>query len=240
MSRGEVDKYGISTLEAIANAPGFNEWMYSTIAPFCDGKILELGSGIGNISHYFLRDKKDITLSDLRDNYRAYLMDKFGLPEARVRSVDMVHPAFETEYQDLLGQFDAVFALNVVEHIEDHTLAMSNAAKLLKKGGKMIILVPAYNSLYNVFDKELGHYRRFTKNTLRPYIPSNLKVNQMKYFNAVGIPGWFVSGSILKKKEISSGAMQVYDKMISLIKLTDKIILNSFGLSVWFVAEKID
>jgi hypothetical protein len=62
----------------------------------------------------------------------------------------------------------------------------------------------------------------------------------MKYFNAVGIPGWFVSGSILKKKEISSGAMQVYDKAISLIKLTDKVIFNRVGLSVWFVAEKID
>jgi SAM-dependent methyltransferase len=234
----EIDKYGISTLEAISQAHAFNEWMYDTIAPFCSGKIIELGSGIGNISTFFIRDKKDIVLSDLRDNYRQYLMDKFHLPEPNVLSVDMVHDNFEKEYADLLGQFDTVFALNVVEHIEDHHLAMRNAAKLLKKNGNLIILVPAYQWLYNAFDRELGHYRRFTKKTLSLFIPNNVELVKMRYFNFAGIPGWFVSGSILKKKEISPNAMRLFNRALPIVKLTDLILFKKVGLSVWFVARK--
>ena len=238
MKHEEIDKYGISTLEAISQAHAFNEWMYDTIAPFCSGKTIELGSGIGNISSFFIRDKKDIVLSDLRDNYRQYLMDKFHLPEPNVRSVDMVHDNFEKEYADLLGQFDTVFALNVVEHIEDHHLAMRNAAKLLKKNGNLIILVPAYQWLYNAFDRELGHYRRFTKKTLSLFIPNNVELVKMRYFNFAGIPGWFVSGSILKKKEISPNAMRLFNRALPIVKLTDLILFKKVGLSVWFVARK--
>lgn len=238
MKHEEIDKYGISTLEAISQAHAFNEWMYDTIAPFCSGKIIELGSGIGNISTFFIRDKKDIVLSDLRDNYRQYLMDKFHLPEPNVRSVDMVHDNFEKEYVDLLGQFDTVFALNVVEHIEDHHLAMRNAAKLLKKDGNLIILVPAYQWLYNAFDRELGHYIRFTKKTLSLFIPNNVELVKMRYFNFAGIPGWFVSGSILKKKEISPNAMRLFNRALPIVKLTDLILFKKVGLSVWFVARK--
>jgi SAM-dependent methyltransferase len=234
----EIDKYGISTLEAISQAPAFNEWMYNTISPFCTGKIIELGSGIGNISTFFIRDKKDIVLSDLRDNYRQYLMDKFHLAEPNVRSVDMVHDNFDKEYVDLLGQFDTVFALNVVEHIEDHHLAMRNAAKLLKKGGHLIVLVPAYQWLYNAFDQELGHYTRFTKKTLSLYVPNNVDLVKMRYFNFGGIPGWFVSGSILKKREISPTAMRLFDRILPIIKLLDLITFKKIGLSVWFVARK--
>lgn len=238
MKHEEVDKYGISTLEAISQAAAFNEWMYNTIAPFCSGKIIELGSGIGNISTFFIRDKKDIILSDLRDNYRQYLRDKFHLSEPNVRSVDMVHENFDKEYADLIGQFDTVFALNVVEHIEDHHLAMRNAAKLLKKNGNLIILVPAYPWLYNAFDRELGHYRRFTKKTLSLFIPNNVELLQMSYFNFAGIPGWFVSGSLLKKKEISPKAMRLFDRALPMVKLIDALSFKKVGLSVWFVAQK--
>ena len=50
----EFDFEGEKTLKAIASADNFNEWMYSCIKIFCKGKILEIGSGIGNISKYFI------------------------------------------------------------------------------------------------------------------------------------------------------------------------------------------
>ena len=46
----EIDEEGMETLKAISEANKFNEWMYERIAPDCSGKILEIGSGIGNIS----------------------------------------------------------------------------------------------------------------------------------------------------------------------------------------------
>ena len=50
----EIDKEGWETLLAISKADRFNRWMYDIIQPFIKGNILEIGSGIGNISQYFL------------------------------------------------------------------------------------------------------------------------------------------------------------------------------------------
>lgn len=233
-----IDQYGESTLDAIAEAPAFNQWMFDTIHPFLKGKVFEFGSGIGNISRLAIHAGLELTVSDLRLNYLQHLQQELSLDASRAVQVDMVHPHFETEYKHLVGQFDAVFALNVVEHIEDHTLAMSNAALLLKSGGKLVILVPAYQSLYNGFDKELGHYRRFTKKTLKAYIPKHLNILKISYFNAVGILGWFVSGSILQKKEIDKGSMRLYNRLMPIIKFIDKIIFRQVGLSVWVALEK--
>jgi hypothetical protein len=60
----------------------------------------------------------------------------------------------------------------------------------------------------------------------------------MRYFNFAGIPGWFVSGSILKKKEISPNAMRLFNRALPIVKLTDLILFKKVGLSVWFVARK--
>ena len=73
----ELDKEGLETLLAISKADRFNRWMYDTIKPFISGNILEIGSGIGNISHYFLAAQQKITVSDLRDNYLAFLKEEF-------------------------------------------------------------------------------------------------------------------------------------------------------------------
>src|SRR4029078_10792589 len=161
----EIDPEGWETLDVIAEADKFNEWMYQTIRPFCSGKILEIGSGIGNISQFFVDANADITLSDIRIAYCNELKKKF--PEARdVLQLDLTHPTFDTEYSAHLQQYDTVFALNVVEHIGDDALAIHNCYKLLKEGGKLIILVPAYQALYNRFDRELEHFRRYTKKEL--------------------------------------------------------------------------
>ena len=50
----EYDLEGLQTLEAMAAAPRLNQWMYETIGKQLDGNILEIGSGIGNISQFFL------------------------------------------------------------------------------------------------------------------------------------------------------------------------------------------
>ncbi|MEM6263584.1 MAG: class I SAM-dependent methyltransferase, partial [Bacteroidota bacterium] len=60
----EYDLEGMQTLESMAHAPRLNEWMYQTISKNLKGKILEIGSGIGNISEQFLKDKRQLLMSD--------------------------------------------------------------------------------------------------------------------------------------------------------------------------------
>src|SRR5688572_26925112 len=124
----EIDDEGLETLQVIAEAVKFNEWMYSSISKYCAGNILEIGSGIGNVSEIFLNNNHDLTVSDIRANYRSYLASKFPklASEGKVIDLDLVHPDFKKQYASILNSFDTVFALNVVEHIEDDKLAIEN------------------------------------------------------------------------------------------------------------------
>jgi len=216
--------------------------MYHTIKSYCSGQILEIGSGIGNISQLFLRDGYQITLSDIRNDYCENLRAQFSAFSnlKGVIHLDLVHSNFEKEYQSHFSKYKTIFALNVIEHIPADDLAIRNCHFLLKSSGKLIILVPAYPQLYNDFDKGLQHYRRYTKKSLnRLIVKNNFKIIRSKYFNAVGILGWYISGKLQKNETIPKDQMKLYDKLVPVIKLIDSILLNRVGLSVITIAQKV-
>lgn len=236
-----VDKVGEDTLEVIAQANQFNQWMYETIKPFCQGSILEIGSGIGNISKYFIEDGSSICLSDIRETYCEILNTQYGTKYnvLGVASIDLVDENFDEKYEAHIGQYNSVFALNVVEHIKDDQRAIDNAKKLLRPKGTLIILVPSYQFLYNGFDEGLEHYRRYNVASLQNLIDkSGLTIIHKQYFNFIGIFGWYVSGSVLKKKQIPSGQMKLYNTLVPLFKIIDKAIFQSMGLSTIIVGQK--
>jgi len=234
----EIDNEGWETLDAIAAADKFNQWMYQTIKQYCGGKILEIGSGIGNISRFFIDDKANITLSDIRTVYCDVLKKKFPGADD-VIEMNLTHPSFDTEYSQFLGEYDTVFALNVVEHIKDDVMAVKNCHKLLKPNGRLVILVPAYADLYNRFDRELEHFRRYTGKRLNSLLVSgNFRIQHSQYFNFMGIPGWYISGKLQKNKTIPKGQMSLYNKFVPVFKLVDKLLFNKVGLSVISVGIK--
>jgi 2-polyprenyl-3-methyl-5-hydroxy-6-metoxy-1,4-benzoquinol methylase len=236
-----VDNEGEDTLNAIALANHFNHWMYNSIKPFCKGKILEIGSGVGNISDFFLKDNASILLTDIREGYCNSLRNKFSDSSSLlgIETMNLIDADFDIKFSKYFDRFDTVFALNVVEHIFDDKLAISNCYKLLKKGGHLIILVPAYQSLYNDFDKELEHYRRYNRKKLEKlFLTGNFEIVKSKYFNAAGIAGWFVSGKIQHHRIIPSGQLRLFDRLVFFFKIFDRMIFNSFGLSVITIGKK--
>jgi SAM-dependent methyltransferase len=235
------DPTGFKTLNVIGKANKFNHWMYSAIEPFCNGEILEVGSGIGNISTLFIENGSNIHLSDIRQEYCEYLTQQFSnYPNFKgVARLDLLLSNFEEEYQRFIERFDTVFFLNVLEHIDDHRLAVSNANKLLKPGGKLIILVPAYPALFCQIDKGLGHFRRYTSNAIKEVILSgNYQIEKSFHFNACGIVAWFIAGKLLRKKSIEEGKMSLFNSFVPVFKFFDRIIFRKIGLSLIIVASK--
>jgi 2-polyprenyl-3-methyl-5-hydroxy-6-metoxy-1,4-benzoquinol methylase len=237
----ELDPEGMETLLAISQADSFNRWMYQTISPYLNGNILEVGSGIGNISKFFLDDHRNLTLSDIRDNYCTVLAQYFDR-EAYIKAIqqiDLVDENFREKQASVEGSFDSLFALNVLEHIKDDNLALFNASRLLKKDGTIVILVPAFRLLYNNLDKELHHYRRYSRSQLCSLLSQNgFSVSTSFYFNAAGIAGWFLSGSLFKRKLISPVQMSVFNRLVPLARFADLFMNRIAGLSVIAVAQK--
>jgi 2-polyprenyl-3-methyl-5-hydroxy-6-metoxy-1,4-benzoquinol methylase len=235
------DITGEQTLIALSKVMAFNEWMGEQIFPWLKGDVLEIGSGIGNLSEVFLQKNFRLTLSDLNPKYCAQLKKAYGHLNncSGVLSINISDPAFEGKYQPYLSAFDSVAALNVIEHIEDDRLAFANCVKLLKPGGRGIFLVPAFNSLFNSFDRELGHHRRYTRSTLKDKMEdSGFKVIHQQYFNMPAMLGWFVSGTLLKNKIIPESQLGFYNRFVPLFRKVDKLIGHSIGLSVIAVGKK--
>ncbi|NDC76833.1 MAG: class I SAM-dependent methyltransferase [Chitinophagia bacterium] len=238
----ENDTAGGETLEAISNAHSFNRWMYETIRPFLASPVIEIGSGIGNISELLLHDDLTVQLTDIRTGYCKRLEERFSNASnlMAIEKMDLVDPDFESRHSADLETYRSAFALNVVEHIEDDRLALRNCHKLLQKGGRMIVLVPSYPSLYNRFDVALGHYRRYTLSSLSSvFKDAGFRIVHKQYFNLAGIPGWFLNGKILGKEIIPAGQMKLFDRFVPIFKLLDSVVMHSAGLSTIVVGEKI-
>jgi len=62
---------------------------------------------------------------------------------------------------------DAVVLLNVLEHIDEDAAAAQQLYRILKPGGVAVIEVPAGPTLYDVYDKLLLHFRRYSQKGLR-------------------------------------------------------------------------
>jgi len=234
-------KYGTETLEVLSQAKKFNRWMYETIRPHCSGKVLEIGSGIGNISEYFFEEGFDITLSDYENSYFPLLRQKFEgkINFNGIHLMDFSDKDLAKKFPDLIEKFDTVFALNVVEHIEDHVQALENAGKMLKKGGKVIILVPAFQSLYNSFDEQLEHFRRYTGKSLKALLEvAGFDVVHSQYFNFMAILGWFFSGKVLKKRIIPNNQLKLFNALVPVWRILDLFTNRFAGVSVIQVGEK--
>ncbi len=233
------DRSGLETLELFSEAGQFNGWMFDRIKGHCRGAILEIGSGIGNMSAYLVDHFSDVTLSDMQPEYCRRLRRSFGDRSSLrdIFSVDLAALDFERVYPQLLGRFDTVVALNVVEHIDDHELAIKNAHSLLRPGGRLVILVPAYPWLYNALDRELGHFRRYTKKSLERLLSGGrLRVPEMEFFNAAAIGGWWMAGSVLRMDKIKKGPLNLYNSLVWMMRLADTVVGKRIGLSIIAVA----
>jgi SAM-dependent methyltransferase len=214
--------------------------MFERIEGHCRGSILEIGSGIGNISSFLLERFTDVTLSDIQPEYCRRLRRTFGERRSlrHIFSIDLAAVDFEGAYGQLMGRFDTVIALNVVEHIDDHVLAIRNAHRLLKSGGRLIVLVPAYPWLYNPMDKELGHFRRYTKKGLGELLKGEgLRMLRLEFFNAAAIGGWWFSGSVLRMDKIKKGPLRFYNGLVGIMRLADRLTGRKIGLSIIAVAS---
>jgi|GEM_PF-895615 len=83
---------------------------------------------------------------------------------------------------------DVVVCHDVLEHIEDDSAAVALLYKICKPAGRVIVSVPALQSLFGRHDEELGHYRRYSRKTLTSVLEPYFQIERMRYFGALSIP----------------------------------------------------
>lgn len=233
-------KEGDKNLNTTDKANSFTDWMYSEIKPYLKGNILEIGSGIGTYSKKVINDfkKNKKVFTDIDLEYVSELKHIFKMDSTvTVSQLDLTSPDFSIFEKE---SFNSAFALNVLEHIKEDELALNNIYDLLKPKGYFIMLVPAHKFLYNCIDKDLGHFRRYSKKELIYKIANTkFKLEKIYYFNFLSILGWYVNGNIFKKSVVNEKAVNLLNKIVPILKFFEKyILLNKMGISLIVVLKK--
>jgi SAM-dependent methyltransferase len=218
----------------MAAAPAYNRWMFDRLSPWVGRRILEVGAGIGNMSQFFV-DRERVVLTDTEPAYREALVRRFaGRPGVRIGSLSLPEIS-----PDLRGEaFDTIVCLNVLEHIEDDAGALEAMRELLEPEGRLVLLVPALPAIYGSLDRHLGHHRRYTPRLLRErYRAAGLAMRRLEYFNLAGIPGWWFTGRVLRRKMIPAGPLGLYDRLVPLFRL-ERLLPWRLGQSLIAVGER--
>jgi hypothetical protein len=128
----------------------------------------------------------------------------------------------------------------VLEHIEDDAAALKAMASVLVPGGVIVLLLPAFPSLYGPIDKNLGHYRRYSRGAIRSLADrTGLRVRKAHYANLVGFFGWWTNAHILKREAQSERQIEVFDRyVVPVMSAVERRARAPFGQSLVAVLEK--
>lgn len=97
------------------------------------------------------------------------------------------------------ASFDVVGAFDVVEHCDPEDVALSELARVLTPGGRLLISVPAYQWAWTAFDDENGHHRRYTRTrAVEAVEASGLKIQRATYAFTTVFP-LFAAERLLRK-----------------------------------------
>ena len=216
-----ADEYGSNILVDLQKARRFNKWMGDTLRPYLGDRILEIGAGIGTLTSQFI-PRELYVASDINPHYLHYLRSySFGKPYLRVLKVNANCPE---HFAPLAGQMDTALMVNVLEHVPDDQVALRNLYNSLRRGGRVVILVPQHPALYGSLDTALEHRERYTITGLDSSLcKAGFRVEKIFDFNRFSVVGWILNGKILKRTGFSRVQIKILEILMPIIRRIDRI-----------------
>ena len=101
-----------------------------------------------------------------------------------------------------------------------------------------MLIVPAMRALYGAMDKAIGHFRRYERDALSAKLRrAGFRVEETRYMNAIGVPGWFLNGRLLRRKSVPGLQARLNDLLVPILRLERRLDLP-FGMSLLAVGRK--
>ena len=134
------------------------------------------------------------------------------------------------------GSVDLVLALDVVEHVEDDRHALNECYRILKKGGALMITVPAFMALWSPWDESLGHKRRYTAPELvQGLCRAGFSIRKSGYIFFFVFPAAVLVRSL--KKLLQRDAVSYSSDFIPLPAVLNALLLRIGRLEQWMTTR---
>ncbi|PZF78367.1 methyltransferase type 12 [Aestuariivirga litoralis] len=221
-------------LASFALATTWRSYWSKAVRPYLGRTVLEVGAGIGSATWSLKGEHQERWIALEPDSGLAGQLQQ----DARRRNVSNLEVVCGT-LDDLPEheRFDSTLYIDVIEHIRDDSAEIEKAAKRLKPGGFLIVLVPAHQFLFSEFDAAIGHYRRYDRAALRNLRPKSCEEVFVRYLDSVGLLASLGNRMLLHSGAPSSAQIRFWDRnMVPVSRVLDPLLGHAVGkslLAVW-------
>lgn len=222
---------GVDVLEVMEAAVNYRRYLIQLVAsvsgPPRGKRLLDFGAGFGSYAE---------ALRDLGYDVTCIEQD----PELAERLRRRGFPAFQTIEEAAGEGFDAVYSLNVLEHIENDVGSLRQLRGVMATQSKLVLYVPAFQFLYTAFDRKVGHLRRYRRPQLVQVAEdAGYDVASCRYADSLGLLaglGYRLAGS--RRGDLNEGAVAAYDRFVFPMSRTlDRVVGRWFGKNLALVAR---
>lgn len=205
-----------------------------------DDRVLDIGTSTGaNLRMLMELGFRHVRGLDMSDEAIRYCAQK-GL--GRVDKGDVCALPFPD------ASFDLILATDIIEHVDGDDLALAEISRILRPGGRVLITVPAFQSLWGLQDEVSLHKRRYRKSRfLAKLTRTSLIPIRQYYFNYLLFGPIWIARQLIRVFRIrleSEGQINtpVLNRVLRTIftfdTLTAAILRVPFGVSILVMAER--
>ena len=236
MTSGEF-KYQGHELQLFALAIRWKNYVRANLAPHVRGRVLEVGAGLGAVTRALLHDGiEQWTCLEPDPQLAARIVETLSDHPLRDR-VDTV--CGMTSDLESKPRYDTILYIDVLEHIHDDSEELRRSASLLREGGAVIVLAPAYAWLFSPFDKAVGHFRRYDTTSVAAATPANLRSARVFYLDSIGLLLSLSNRIFLRQSIPSRWQILFWDRVvIPLSRIMDQVIRFRAGRSIVAIWQK--
>jgi SAM-dependent methyltransferase len=138
------------------------------------------------------------------------------------------------------SSLDGVYAFDVIEHFPDDAVILAELRRVLRRGGRLLVAVPAYQWAWSQFDVTAGHYRRYSKRRIVEAVRrAGFSVDRATYAFAATFP-IFALARLTGGGRVGS-IPRWLDRLLTGLSRIDEVLLARmdlpFGSSVFLAAS---
>lgn len=212
-------------------AKQWKSYIHCVLKRWLHGSVIEVGAGIGATTKALAKGVHPIWMC-LEPDRRLHEELKSRISRGDLPAYCQAHLGMLPDI-DEDRKVDVVIYIDVLEHIKNDRQELTLAAMRLKPGGYLIVLSPAHQWLFSAFDREIGHYRRYTAKSLTAITPPGGQLVQMWYLDCVGMCASLANVFALQQSMPSVRQIAFWNSfMVPLSRWLDPVVRHRFGRSI--------